>query len=295
MTNKNKVIAQACIDYKEDVVSINYAAIGDIDLPKIKLLKNNEQYSDVANLSLKESCRYLIALNSINYQFWDVKENGEFIRYENDCYVGALAMNKGFENLYKFMCQNKFNTGMLNIELISNFFGDIPEKEERLSILKESFNPIFFEKVFEIIDSDSKKGFLTTETAEKIAAIMPISFSDPYLKKIQLAIYEIAAVYNARSNNVETDITVAADYQIPKVLEGLGVLKYSDNLSRKINNKELIEQGSIEEKALRAATILACDEIAYQHKLSIPVLDKQLWLLRNKFNSNFHLTKTPMY
>ena len=50
------------------------------------------------------------------------------------------------------------------------------------------------------------------------------------------------------------------------------------------------------EKAIRAATILASDQISKIHNIDIPTLDKLLWLQRNNFpNLNFHLTKTTKY
>lgn len=116
------------------------------------------------------------------------------------------------------------------------------------------------------------------------------------LKKIQLALYEIAQIYVDKGTDVSCDITVAADYQIPKVLEGMSVLKYSEELSKKIDNFELIEENSREEKALRAATIISCEAISEKHHISIPALDRLLWLARNDFkNKNFHLTRTSNY
>lgn len=76
----------------------------------------------------------------------------------------------------------------------------------------------------------------------------------------------------------------------------MGVLTYSPELSKKIDNFELIEENSKEEKALRAATILACENIAEKHNISIPALDRLLWLARNYFkDKKFHLTKTSNY
>lgn len=85
---------------------------------------------------------------------------------------------------------------------------------------------------------------------------------------------------------LKTDLTVAVDYQIPRILEHRSVLEY---------NQELIKAESKEEKALRAATIIACNEIYEYHKVSIPALDRMLWLARNERKKPFYLTKTPRY
>lgn len=292
---KNKVIAQAWIDYDENIVKVDNAAIKKL---KVKLLNENvlspNELNVLATKNVKESIKYLISLNSINYQFWTI-ENNEFIRYTHNDMVGALAMSKGFEVFYETLKEYKFNTGHISKELMYECFGNIPEVEERIMILKEVFDKNNFERAYKIIEDDIKNKVLNVETAEKIAKVLPASYNDPYLKKIQLALYEIAENLKLRGVSLDVEITVAADYQIPKVLEGMNILKYSAELAEKINNQELIESGSKEEKALRAATILACDEISVTKEISIPMLDRILWLARNDVKKPFHLTKTPLY
>lgn len=292
---KNNVLAQAWIDYDPTIVKINEKAITELRFygEKQVVLSNNENEA-LKNKSIKEAVQYLIGLNSINYQFWDVQDSN-FTRYKNNGFVGALAMYDGFEKLYNFLKTVNFNTAYISTEKMKEYFGDIPELDERISILKESFNKGSFDMVFEIIESNAKNGVIDVETANQIAKVMPIAFDDPYLKKIQLTLFEIAEVLNKNGYTVTTDLTVAADYQIPRILEHRGVLEYNNELSKRIDNQELIEADSKEEKALRAATIIACNEIADYHNVSVPVLDRILWIARNESKKPFHLTKTPRY
>ncbi len=293
---KNKVLIQAWKDYDADIVSIDEKALKNLKIndEQKNVLAHNE-IDALKDKSTKESIRFLIALNSINYQFWDLSE-GQFIRYQNKGKVGALGSFEGFVSLYKELDENSFDTSLINQQSMKEHFGNIPDAERRSKILREAFDITKFEQVYEVIESHIKKDKINVDLAEKIANIMPVSYEDPYLKKIQLALYEIAQIYVDKGKYVDCEITVAADYQIPKVLEGLGVLKYSPELSKKIDSFELIEENSKEEKALRAATILACEHISENHQISIPALDRMLWLARNDFkDKKFHLTKTSNY
>lgn len=292
----NKVLIQAWKDYNKNIVAINEDILPHLTISQEQknILAHNE-IDALKDKNVKESTRFLIALNSINYQFWDI-ENGNFIRYQNKGKVGALGSFEGFVSLYQYLDKHDFDINLINKESIEEHFGNIPDKDRRIIILREAFDNIKFEQVFNVIEHHIQTEKIDVNLAEKIAHIMPISYEDPYLKKIQLALYEVAQIYVDKGTQVECDITVAADYQIPKVLEGMGVLKYSPELSKKIDSFELIEENSKEEKALRAATIIACENISEVHNISIPALDRLLWLARNDFkNKNFHLTRTSNY
>lgn len=291
----NKVLIQSWLDYDPFIVRINEKKLLSLNFTeqeKASLAQN--EIEALEGKSLKDSVRFLIGLNSINYQFWDLQDS-KFIRYTNKGQTGALGSFAGFVELFDILEKNNFNVEKINKELMNQCFGNISDIERRINILKEALNTKNLDKVFEEIESHIKKYPINVDLAEKISLILPQSYADPYLKKIQLALYEISHVYNAHGIINESNITVAADYQLPKVLEGMGILEYSEELSRKIDNFDLIEEGSKEEKALRAATILSCNEISKQHNISIPALDRVLWLARNNFKKNFHLTRTSNY
>ena len=94
----------------------------------------------------------------------------------------------------------------------------------------------------------------------------------------------------------EIDILpVPADYQIPKMLEGLGCINYDYILSEKIQNGELILAGSLEECEIRAATMLTGRRLAELSGHTMADVDTYLWLKRNEINKPFHLTITTNY
>lgn len=292
----NSVIEQANKDYNPSLVSINEEKIYSLSFnEEEKNILLSSEFDGLEDKNIQDCVRFLIALNSINYQFWSLQEN-QFIRYHNRGQIGALGYFAGFVEFYQYLELYEFNINLIDESSLSFYFGDIPDKENRILILKEAFNSSNFEKVFSTVSEHIKNESINVSLAEKIAAIMPLSYQDPYLKKIQLALYEISQSYYLRGKNISCDITVAADYQIPKVLEGMGILTYHSSLIEKIELFKSIEKDSKEENAIRAATILACEKISTYHNISIAALDRVLWLARNNFKGkNFHLTHTTYY
>lgn len=289
---KNKVLIQAWQDYNPEIVKINEEKISKLKLENFNLI--DEGFNFLKDRNIKDSIRYIIGLNSINYQFWDIVDN-QFVRYENKGKTGALGMEEGFNQFFSYLEKHNFDINYIDKNLINQCFGNISNKEERIEILRESMENNNFEKVFSSIINHINIENINVDLADNIAHIMHLSYDDPYLKKIQLALYQISHKCKEHEIDVSCEITVAADYQLPKVLEGMEVLSYSQELSEKIDNWEIIEENSSMEKALRAATILACDEISEQHNIDIPTLDKWLWLERNNHKKKFHLTRTTNY
>lgn len=295
----NDVVKQAFNDYNEHIVVINQDKINSFAIEQQeRVLSTNLSTNEVNalhNKSIQESIQFLIALNSINYQFWDMVDS-KFTRYEHHNEIGALAMFKSFENFFEFMKQHKFNVGRINRQSVYTYFGNIPDLDSRVILLQESFNPQKSIIVYHAIIKHINNYPFNVPLAKHVAQIMPLSYSDPYLKKIQLALYQINNFLNTKGFNISCDITVAADYQVPKVLQALDIISYCADLEYKINNHILLMENSIEEKAIRAATIIACEKISTTHNIPIATLDRLLWSKRILFqNKKFHLTKTRKY
>jgi hypothetical protein len=56
-------------------------------------------------------------------------------------------------------------------------------------------------------------------------------------------------------------LTAFADYKLPQVLRGLGVLAYEEGLAERVDRREPLESGGPEEVEIRANTIVAVDRI----------------------------------
>jgi hypothetical protein len=181
----NKVLVQAWKDYDKNIVSIDEEKLLSLVISdEHKQVLAHNEIDALKGKDIKESVRFLIALNSVNYQFWDL-QNGEFVRYQNKGKVGAMGSFEGFVSLYSELEKNKFDTGLITLESIQEHFGNIPDKENRVTLLKEAFDTKKFEQVFSTIEEHIKAQSINVNLAEKIEKILPISYADPYLKKIQ--------------------------------------------------------------------------------------------------------------
>lgn len=294
MISNNYVIQQAINEYNSNIVKIEKENISSVAW----LLDDKEtQYtpnSFLMQLPENEAIKYMLALNSINYQFWDIHED-EFKRYKHNGIVGANAMFEQFPSFYYNM-SNK-NSQLIDENILIEYFGDIPQVVSRVEILRESMSKeksnLLVDLILEYVNENN---VVDVDLAKQIASYLPLSYYDNYLKKIQLGLYDLYFLLKNNRPSLKLDLTIAADYQIPKVLEGLGLISYNKSLKDKIDNMILISPGSDEEKAIRAASILACNEVVKKYKVSVPILDKKLWLIRNNFkDKKFHLTKTTKY
>ncbi len=66
---------------------------------------------------------------------------------------------------------------------------------------------------------------------------------------------------NARPIKYMNGIPIASDYVIPKVLRNLGILKYSEELARKVDQDIIMDEDSDEILAIRAGALLAADKL----------------------------------
>lgn len=241
--------------------------------------------------------RFALMANSINHQFWDIGAEG-FERYARNGKVGALAM---FEALGEWV-EKAGSIGALEAELpltadrIAELFGGLPDPGERARALGEALGPAGRAAASRMLESLREGKVWGVELAGEISALLPSGFEDPFLKKSQLCLWMAKGMLEARGfGPARTDLTCFADYQIPKVLRGMGVLEYSEALAARVDRGELLESDGPEERAIRAATVSACEEIASEKGISPAQLDFWLWTRRNETSSLFHRSKTRRY
>ena len=99
-----------------------------------------------------------------------------------------------------------------------------------------------------------------------------------------------------------------ADYELPKALRHLGILKYSEELAELVDNWRKVERGSQMEVEIRAATVVACCELLKKlnslraeifernYLLNICNLDFWLWKMgKDAKHLRPHLTRTSAY
>lgn len=263
--------------------------------------------------NLCRSIGFLVAMNVLNYQFWDVTPEGEFIRYRHGVLEGAYALQAAFtqawlrnaplepmsDDLYFHHVIGGLQKELSGADGVKQLFGDIPNPTSRAALLREVLNPVRLAIVAQYLAARvSREGQLDYGDAIGLAHQFPDCYDEPYLKKAQLTLMFIAAEWRARPDapQLRLDISAAADYQLPKVLRAMGLLQYSPAVAALVDNGTLIEKNSDVENAIRAATVLACFDLAQHFGKGVEQVDFWIWLQRNTATSAlFHRTRTTDY
>ncbi|MDI6806256.1 MAG: queuosine salvage family protein [Candidatus Aenigmarchaeota archaeon] len=262
--------------------------------------------------------------NSINFKYW-MKEDG--IETFETYYKGIQASAFGMWGCLKRALDNKipvldanFLAELSRSAAAKIFRGnvEIPMLDERVKILNEVGRALL-EKYdghfYNLVEETNKRAF--SEDDEKGIVDLLVnnfpSFNDisPYkthvLKFYKRAQLTVGMLYDKLREKFEIkdvdELTVFADYQLPRSLRRLGVIKCVDSLERKILNKELIEKDSKEEQEIRANTIYACDLLVKEinkyrkPKINALHLDYKLWSDAEfgEWKEPYHLTITTAY
>ena len=297
-TARQRLIERARYDYKPELVRINDELIKELELPggELKLMSTGLAQKK-AGQKLSSAIRYTLIRNSLNFQFWDLKDD-KFVRYESDRVVGATLMRQQFDLHWgDEEGPTRFREAFVE-RGIKGIFGDIPAARERTWILEDAlFHQFWFPAVGALEWSIGEVGAFTVGDAEIIAMMLPSGYRDRYLKKAQLALMEIAGYCAEIGIPVDcSELTLCADYQLPRVLRAMGILEYAPEFAAKVDSQRLIEKDSEEERAIRAATVLAGDLLSSVLGAPAAAIDNFLWTHRALAgNTRFHLTMTTNY
>lgn len=125
-------------------------------------------------------------------------------------------------------------------------------------------------------------------------------------KKAQLLVSDLAHIKGIENKITITNLdqlTGKADYKIPALLRNHGILEYSSELAKIVDNRITIPAGSVIEVEIRASMIWATELISQGLKkqgiLSSPIeLDNILWVMsqeKSPQDKPYHLTLTTDY
>ena len=235
--------------------------------------------------SFETICLKKLLDTSIQFCFWFY---GSSIRpFECNSSMVSKIVDEGFETFNAF-----YNNQALRIAMKSKL------RESRFTLLNERCD-IWGElrnkrgSVEEFIQLVSQKK--VEPALDYLVSSFNCFASDLFLKKAMLFFCELERV-GAIEFEDSNKILIPADYQIPKVLEGLGILKYSDELKNSIENDIILPAVSKYEVEIRANTIIAIEQLKHLTGLSTSELDGYLFSIKNdpKFNKH-HLTITTNY
>jgi Potential Queuosine, Q, salvage protein family len=126
-------------------------------------------------------------------------------------------------------------------------------------------------------------------------------FAVPLLKRAQIAAADLWGSGAIHFDDVD-QLTCFADYKLPQALRHLGALEYSSHLARRVDDWVELEPGAPEEVEIRAATVVAVEELrdrlaAGGRDLTAVEVDWMLWdYAQGLFPVRpYHRTRTVFY
>lgn len=301
-TDKAGVLAVAQEWHAPDRVAVDDAAVAGLTLAGLDgFVPGRDTDVALANVfdeAFLDRVAQSVARNAINHQFWDLRD-GQLVRYAFEGTVGALGMRAAFEQAWAHpdSALSAARRGTpLTLAGLQEVFGDLPAPEARVAILNEILSPpLLSEACVALVDRLAETNAVDTGMAHRLAATFPRAFGDPVLKKAQLAVSEVWIQAQDAGLGTRCDLTAFADYQIPNVLRALGVLTYAPDLAQAIDTLQPLDYDGRDERALRAASLLAVERIAEHAGAPVAAVDYYLWTRRKEVATPFHLTFTTAY
>lgn len=262
---------------------------------------------------------FLLVYSTIGFCYWG--DTPWSIDYGGKTHVGSFAMiaaimkahDTGIKILDPTYRMQISTTEFSNILEISDK-NKISLFEERLEFLHESGTVLVnyyggnVSTLLKSVDNDVIKllDILTTHFSAYNDSSILNGKEVYFYKKAQLFISDVFQIFKGEGighfHNIG-ELTALADYRIPQVLRNLGILVYSNELAKKIDQGIHIAKGSKEEIELRASMIwvvqLIYEKVKYRESQLLPIgVNDHLWLLRRiKFSTDniHHKTITTAY
>ena len=240
----------------------------NFELPQALQSENSARLLDIAN--------FLFVLNSTNYRYWFDSPAKNYPAWEQ----GSFSASEKLSRLYS---AGRLPGLHLRPEEVKDYlrsaYMGMPAPNDRLNRLEAAADIEKFEKHLASAFKDGRWHF-DTQFARDLAQLYPKVFgNDPFLKRSQLTTSMIAAVFYHRGEKVDLSVTAFADYRVPQLLRHMGILKYSTDLGKKVDNQEKLLSGKAEEVSIRAATIVAANMIAKELGTTDANVDAALFLL----------------
>lgn len=299
-TAKERLFAQAQLDYQPELVAIDAEAIA-------RLPARADRFSHMtvglfgkpAGQTLEGAAAYSIVLNSVNFMFWTPTTEG-MTRYHWGNEGGAHGLQAAFDQIWgeeATPARLRARLGSGSEQALVDVLGDISLARRRAQFLREVLLEDQLEQAAAELVAAAKTGRLSSDDAERLAKRFPMAYGqDPYLMRAQLALMWYAGYLMEQGIHVDCDITVAASYQMPRVMRSIQVLRFAPELAAKIDTHTLIMRHSPEERAIRGATVLGAQAMARHLGVSEHAMVNVLWQNRHACGAiPYHLTITTDY
>lgn len=263
---------------------------------------------NLLDLPTETIINFLLVYEAIDFSFWG---NPKWtIKTENGKEDGSIAL------LYAILKHVKERNTTDFSNITKEEFKEILKGNTEIPIFEERYNII--KNVSQILNEQMNGNFYTfikniTTDVELFDVIIKhfSNFKDErtynnrkiyFYKLAQLLTSDILHIRELKEN-IKVDyshLVGCADYKIPQVMRGLGILEYSDKLSNIIDNKKEIEVNSEYEVEIRANMLVVIDLIKKKLENRVCAIDINDYIWGQGKNKNmelkpYHLTRNTNY
>lgn len=254
-----------------------YVTINEIKLNKfVQEIKKVEtkhwlSYSpyNLLDLPVEIIVNILLVYEAIDFSFWG--EPKWTIDTEKGKEDGSIAL------LYKMLKYVRENNTTDFSNISKEEFSEILEGNIEIPLFEERYNII--KNVSQIVNEKMSGNFYKyikdIYTDKELFNVITKNFTnfkdERFYKGKMIYFYKLAQLLTSDilhirelKENVEVDyshLVGCADYKIPQVMRGLGILEYSDELEKIVDNKKEIEKDSEYEIEIRANMLVVIDKI----------------------------------
>lgn len=266
----------------------------------------------VYDMNTRDIINFLLIYDSIDFSFWG---NPKWSIDANEKYLdGGIALLHCIFNLFNGrdsieVYQQLENMTLEEFKNILKGNTDIPLLEERYKIVTG---------IAKIVNAKMNGSFYDTiknmNTDQEVFRTIINNFSNfedtrtykgqtiYFYKLAQLLTSDILHVIQIKEQkDVDySNLLGCADYKIPQVMQGFGILEYDTELSSLLENKSEIEENSEYEVEIRASMIVVINYIWEQINKSIDRIDINDFIWgkgqdKTKKYKPYHLTRTTSY
>lgn len=259
-------------------------------------------------LPVETIINFLLIYESIDFSFWGSPKWS--IETTSGKLDGSIALLYALLNYVKKEKTTDFSN--ISKEKFSNILKGTPEiplLEERFKIIKEVSTIVNkkmqgnFYQYIKHITSDKELFEIIINSFPNFKDERTYNNKTIYFYKLaQLLTSDILHIREEKEK-IKVDYTHlvgCADYKIPQVLRGLGILNYNDKLSKIIDNQIEIPVNSVYEVEIRANMITVIDMINKKLDYKYSRMDINDYLFMQKKNKNltlkpYHLTRNTNY
>ncbi len=270
----------------------------------------------------ERTINWLLLLDALNFCFWAEKGHDRWrISYKGEILNGywaeAAALKRAVEEDMPLWDADYLST--ISEDAVASIFrpidgsDSIPLLEQRVSharevgrVLQEKYKGQFAQAIQQ---TNNNAVALVHTLAWNFASFNDVvryrGHDVRFFKRAQICVADISNAFAGKQWGTFTDLhklTIFADYKLPQILRHYGILTYHPALAMRIDNQELLEQGSEEEVEIRAATIWACELLrrAMQRQgfsMNASDIDSKLWSLsqNTEHMRPYHRVYTQFY